>query len=106
MANPSERGMNVGQAERWASGVVGGALALRALGGFSPVRLLQLAAGVGLLYRGVTGHCPVYEQLGVDTAHRGRSDATPDRLVDETLEDTFPASDAPSWTPTTSVGSP
>jgi uncharacterized membrane protein len=105
MANTSARDTNVGHAERWASGAVGGALALRGLGSFSAGGLLELAAGVALLYRGVTGHCPVYERLGVDTAHRGQVGAAPERLVDETLEETFPASDAPSWTPTSSVRS-
>jgi uncharacterized membrane protein len=105
MENTSERGANVGQMERWASGLVGGALALRGIGSFSTGRLLGLATGVGLLYRGLTGHCPVYERLGIDTAGQAAGGAPSEQQVDQTLEDTFPASDAPAWTPTTSVGS-
>lgn len=59
---------NVGETERLASAIGGGLLALlglsrRSLGGFA-------LAGLGgvLLYRGTTGHCPVFEQFGVSTA--------------------------------------
>ena len=31
-------------------------------------QLLMLSIGGGLLYRGMTGHCPAYKALGVDTA--------------------------------------
>ena len=31
-------------------------------------QLLLLSLGGGLLYRGLTGHCPAYKSLGVDTA--------------------------------------
>jgi uncharacterized membrane protein len=63
--------INVGQAERVASAVVGGAmlaLGLRRPGLGSA--LLGLLGG-GLLVRGVSGHCPVYSRLGSDTAHGG-----------------------------------
>ena len=63
---------NVGDTERMVSGVGGGALAAYGL-----VRAITNrswgGAALGLLggflaYRGLTGHCPVYERIGVDTA--------------------------------------
>ena len=45
--------VNVGQYERWASAVGGGALAL---------------LGAALVQRGVTGHCDVYEAMNFSTA--------------------------------------
>ncbi len=71
------RGVNVGDAERWASVLGGGLLAAyglsrRGLGG------LGLAAlGGCLVYRGATGHCQLYGALNVNTAGRGRATAVP-----------------------------
>ena len=60
-ARPSAHSVvNVGELERWASLVGGGALAL---------------AGGSLVYRGATGHCEMYHLLGVNTAE-GRGPAT------------------------------
>jgi uncharacterized membrane protein len=60
--------VNVGKTERWAS-VLGGAalaaLALRRGQRKSAVGLAALA-GLPLLWRGTTGHCPVYEKMGID----------------------------------------
>ena len=62
------RDINVSRVERWLSMVAGGALAAYGLqrrrrpGGAAAV------AGAALLYRGATGHCDVYQALGI---HRG-----------------------------------
>lgn len=61
---------NVSSTERLASIALGSTVLLRSLfgkrrGTFS--RLTQGVGGVGLLYRGVTGYCPVYQKMGKDT---------------------------------------
>jgi len=84
---------NVGPTERWVSMTAGGALALYGLARRSLAGGVLTALGAGLAYRGVTGHCPVYETLGIDTAG-ARID---DGRVQEASEDSFPASDAPAW---------
>src|SRR5579885_1251914 len=61
--------VNVADIERWASVVGGGALVL---GGFAKRSLggLGLAAlGGCLVYRGITGHCHLFQALGMDSAH-------------------------------------
>jgi uncharacterized membrane protein len=63
--------VNVGEIERWASAIGGGALAV-----YGITRLVQgnwLGAvlglvGGGLVYRGATGHCDLYQSLGINTA--------------------------------------
>jgi uncharacterized membrane protein len=91
--------VNVGDLERWMSAIAGGALALWAVARRTGPATAAGLVGGALLYRGVSGHCPLYGALGIDTAGHGEDDA--DR-VDTTSEDSFPASDAPSWTPNTS----
>lgn len=63
--------VNVGKVERWAS-VLGGAalaaLALRQGRKKSAVGLVALA-GLPLLWRGATGHCALYQKLGIDKTH-------------------------------------
>ena len=58
--------VNVGDVERWFSVIGGGMLALyglrRSLG---PLALI--AGGGALIYRGLTGHCAVYEALQLST---------------------------------------
>jgi len=65
-ARPAARASNVGDLERWLSLLGGGLLALysvrRSLG------YLVLLGGAGaLLYRALTGHCKLYQAMGIST---------------------------------------
>ena len=71
----NERFVNVASPERWASAIGGGALAVYGLTRRSPGGLLLSVLGAGMLYRGATGHCNVYEVLGVSTATSREGDA-------------------------------
>lgn len=59
---------NVGDVERIASAMAGSMLLKRGLKHRSLGGLLLAAAGGGLLYRGFSGHCGVYQRLGRNTA--------------------------------------
>ena len=61
-----ERRVNVGNAERAVSTVGGAALTLYGLSRFSLGGLVLAAIGGMLGYRGLTGHCDVYQALGID----------------------------------------
>jgi uncharacterized membrane protein len=63
--NPS---VNVGDKERLLSFLAGGALGLYGLSRFSLGGLVLAAAGGSLIYRGMSGHCSLYQRLGVSTA--------------------------------------
>jgi uncharacterized membrane protein len=67
--------VNVGETERLASVVGGGALALAGLarGGLGGLALAVL--GGSLLYRGSTGHCHLYGALGQSTAEKRNPNA-------------------------------
>lgn len=77
--------VNVGNKERWASVLGGAALAALALrGGRRRKGALGLAAlaGLPLIWRGATGHCPVYQKMGVDRTHgEGHGTALASRRV-------------------------
>jgi len=62
---------NVGQVERWACAVGGGAMALYGVtrGSLGGIALALL--GAALVQRGVTGHCNVYEAMNFSTAQDG-----------------------------------
>jgi uncharacterized membrane protein len=59
--------VNVGEIERLASTIAGGALAVYGLRKRSASGLCLTLAGTALLHRGVTGHCNTYQLLGVTT---------------------------------------
>jgi uncharacterized membrane protein len=64
-------GVNVATADRWASALGGAALtayAFRQLKQRSPSGPALAAAGTALMYRGATGHWPMYAAAGINTA--------------------------------------
>jgi uncharacterized membrane protein len=80
------RTVNMHPLDRAASGVIGGALLLWAVRrGSLPGALLALA-GVGMLYRGVTGNCPGYTALGFSTTSAEPPDAPGAREDAPTVE--------------------
>src|SRR5438128_12301848 len=63
--------VNVADVERWASAIGGAALTvygIKQLKDRSPAGAALAAAGGALMYRGATGHCPVYSATGINTA--------------------------------------
>jgi len=79
----ADRPVNVGDMERWLSMLGGGLLALytvrRSLG-----TVMLLGAAGALLYRGWTGYCGMYQNMGISTVSQdtfpdsSRSIAEPD----------------------------
>lgn len=63
------RNANVGKMERWASVLGGAALAAYALKRRGKGGMGLALAGAPLLWRGATGHCSVYEKMGIDRVH-------------------------------------
>jgi len=65
--------VNVGTVERVLTLAAGGALAAYGLKRRDPQGGLAAVAGAVLLYRGGTGHCDVYQALGINRAGDGRA---------------------------------
>lgn len=88
-----QRPSNVHSYERVASIVGGGLLALWGLRRFPASSLLAAATGGLLVYRGITGHSPIYEQAGIDTME-GTQTAEPMRVetaitVDQSRDEVY-----------------
>src|SRR5690242_16396163 len=83
---PADTHTNVGTSERWISTLGGAALAAYGLSHLSDnavAAVAATAAGGTLVYRGTTGHCPMYGTLGVSTARRhARAGETEDVIED------------------------
>ena len=58
--------INVGRMERWLSLIAGGALAAYAIKRRTGSSSAAALASSALLYRGATGHCHVYQSLGIN----------------------------------------
>lgn len=95
---PAADGTNVSDRERLASGAAGAALAFIGLGRRDLPGLLMAAVGGALVYRGASGHCQVYESMGIDTAHEAggyrsssgtRVDVTQSFLINKPPEELY-----------------
>jgi uncharacterized membrane protein len=60
--------VNVGRVERWLSLIAGGALAAYAIKRRTTARGMAALASAELIYRGATGHCHLYQALGINHA--------------------------------------
>jgi uncharacterized membrane protein len=77
-ALPADGPVNVGDRERWLSLLSGGLLALYTMRRSPGIVVLLVGAGA-LLYRGLRGHCALYQTMGISTvaqdqrpeSHRG-----------------------------------
>ncbi len=93
---------NVNDTERWASLIGGGTLVAFGLAKRDWTGMSLAAFGGGLLWRGATGHCDLYQALGINTARAhnargtGRHVSVPYELgirVDETIRVNKPATE-------------
>ena len=70
---------NVGQTERLLSLIGGSSLLAYGLARRHSSGLGLAALGGGLIWRGATGHCPMYQTLGMNTSDRGYAKGTGSR---------------------------
>ena len=69
---PARRHVNVGNLERWLSVVAGGALAAYAFRQRRKQGGAAAIVGAAMLHRGMTGHCNVYQTIGLNRAGGSR----------------------------------
>ena len=62
--------VNLSGIERYASAIGGGALAIYGLTRGTPLGFVLGLVGGALVYRGATGHCHMYEALGINTSEQ------------------------------------
>jgi uncharacterized membrane protein len=81
--------VNVNEQERLISGGVGAMLALMGISRRSIPGLLMAGIGGSLIYRAATGHCHLYEAMGIDTAgpqNAGDSSAAPEAYFNRSIQ--------------------
>lgn len=61
-------GRNINETERWASVLIGGGLVAASAARKIPFGLVGIAAGSMLVYRGLKGHCQLYQAMGISTS--------------------------------------
>lgn len=91
VSQETQSGQNIGEIERVVSTILGSTLLIGGLARRSIPGLAIAATGAAFLYRGATGHCKVYESLGLDTfrapLNSGRSDPSQEApRLEEPLE--------------------
>ncbi len=74
--NGQSNGVNVGQVERWASGISGGAIVTYGLLRRDWLGAGMALLGAGLVFRGATGYCSVYQGLGINTSNSAQEQAS------------------------------
>jgi uncharacterized membrane protein len=77
MQSGGARHINVSDSERWLSLIGGGVLGVFGLTRGTLPGFGLAALGGALIYRGLTGHCPGYASLGIDTAKHGQAASIP-----------------------------
>lgn len=85
----SEGEINLAPAERQVSMIGGGLLTLYGLTRLSLKGLAMAAAGGTLFYRGLTGRCPAYSALGIDTAHPEEVRITESITIERSQEELY-----------------
>jgi len=92
----TQNGQNIAEIERVVSSILGGTLLLGGLARRSLPGLAVAATGAAFLYRGATGHCKVYESLGLDTyrnsLNSGRSVLRETARPEDSIEEEHPSS--------------